>query len=341
MTILITGATGLVGRALTQSLLAQGTQVRVITRRPHRVLEAFSAYSSQVLAFEWHPRTEPFPPEALEGVERVVHLMGEPIYGPANREQRQRVIASRRRATKRIAETLGRQKIHLILASSASVYGFGAGPPVGESSAVRPPKDKLALALLGCEEEAEEIAANGSTVTAVRFGMVIAPGGFPEQLRRLHASGFTWRSPHQDAVIPAVDIADVIAVLGWLVRARRVAGPLHVVAPEPLRSADLKALLEEAVPRRLRVALPRLALRRSIGALADVVHSRQQVVPQRLLEYGYQFERPNPLDSLHAVLAGRDMPPVEPSEPPTALHQAHHAQGRSLIGSVLQRAERA
>ena len=90
MTILITGATGLIGRPLTRALVDQGQQVRVVTRRPHRVLEAFSAYSSRVLAFEWHPRTEPFPPEALQGVERIVHLMGEPIYGPATREARQR-----------------------------------------------------------------------------------------------------------------------------------------------------------------------------------------------------------------------------------------------------------
>src|SRR5262249_59571357 len=112
MTILITGATGLIGRALTLSLLAQGTQVRVITRRPHRVLEAFSAYSNHVLAFEWHPRTEPFPPEALEGVERIIHLMGEPIYdAPDTREQRMRIAASRRRPTQLLAEALCRQQV--------------------------------------------------------------------------------------------------------------------------------------------------------------------------------------------------------------------------------------
>jgi uncharacterized protein (TIGR01777 family) len=334
MTILITGATGLIGRALTQALLSQpAQQVRVITRRPHRVLEAFEAYSSRILAFEWHPRTEPFPPEALDGVERIVHLMGEPIYGPATREHRRRMAASRRGATKRLAEALGRQKVHLILASSAAVYGFGAGPPVGESSALRAPKDKLALALLGCEEEAEQIAANGSTVTSVRLGMVIAPGGgFLEPLRKLHASGFTWRTPHQDAVIPAIDIDDAVGVLVSLVRSRRAGGPVHAVAPEPLRSADLKALLEEATPRRLRVALPRLALRRAIGTLADVVHSRQQIVPQRLLEAGFQFERPNPLDSVHAVLAEREAPSAEPQP---------QSRRRSLIAGMLQRAERA
>lgn len=327
MTILITGATGLIGRALTQSLLDQSADVRVITRRPHRVLEAFSAYSNRILAFEWHPRTEPFPPEALEGVERIIHLMGEPIYGPAKREQRHRIARSRRLATKRLAEALGRQKVHLIMASSASVYGFGAGPPVGESSALRPPRDKLALALLGCEEEAEQIAASGSTVTFVRLGLVIAPDAFPEPLRQLHASGFTWRTPHQDAVVPVIDIDDAVAVLAWLARARRVAGAIHAVAPEPLRSADLKSLLEEAAPRRLRVALPRVALRRAVGALADVVHNRQQIVPQRLLDAGFEFERPNPLDSVHAMLLDRE-DLAAPKSP-------------SLIAGVLQRAERA
>jgi NAD dependent epimerase/dehydratase family enzyme len=329
MTILITGATGLVGRALTQHLLDQGVQVRVITRRPHRVLEAFSAYSSRVMAFEWHPRTEPFPPEALAGVERVIHLMGEPLYGPGSRSARRRIVESRRIAASRLGEALGRQKVHLIAASSASVYGFGAGPPVTEASAVRRPRDKLALALLGAEEAVEQIGANGSTVTSVRLGMVIGPGGFLEALRRQHVAGFTWRAPLPDApnptIIPAIDLDDAVSVFAWLARARRVPGPVHAVAPEPLRSSDLKELLEEAAPRRLRLTLPRLALRRRIGFLADVVHSRQQIVPQRLLDAGFAFQRPNPLDSVHAVLA----------EHAAAARPA--AKRGSPLGTVLQR----
>jgi uncharacterized protein (TIGR01777 family) len=307
MTILITGATGLIGRALTRALLDQNQQVRIITRRPHRVLEAFSAYSSRILAFEWHPRTEPFPPEALEGVERIIHLMGEPIFGPAARAARQRIADSRRTVAKSLGEALGRQKVHLIAASSVAVYGFGSGAPVTEASAVRRPRDRLAQAVLAAEEAIEQIGTNGSTITTVRLGMVVGPGGFLEPLRRLHATGFTWRAPPPDApnptIIPAIDLNDVIALFAWLARARRVAGPVHAVAPEPLRSSDLKELLEEAVPRRLRMTLPRLALRRRIGFLADVVHSRQQIVPQRLLEAGFEFQRPNPLDSVHAMLA--------------------------------------
>jgi uncharacterized protein (TIGR01777 family) len=336
MTILITGATGLIGRPLTRALIDQGAQVRVVTRRPHRVLEAFEAISSRVMAFEWHPRTEPFPLEALQGVERIIHLMGEPIYGPATRAARQRIVESRRTAAKGLAEALGRQRVHLIVASSVAVYGFAPGKkdeqPLTESSAVRRPKDKLALALLAAEEAAEQIGANGSTVTSVRLGAVIGHGGFLEPLRRLHAAGFTWRASLPDApnpeIIPAIDVGDAVSLLAWLARARRVAGPVHAVAPEPLRSSDLKELLEEAVPRRLQVPLPRFALRGRIGILADVVHGRQHIVPQRLLEAGFEFERPNALDSLHAVLN-------EQAEAAAAARKA--AKRGSLLAGVLQR----
>src|SRR5262249_12073417 len=206
-------------------------------------------------------------------------------------------------ATKALGEALGRQRVHLIVASSVWVYGFGAGPTLSESSAVKRPRDKLALALLGGEEAAEQIGASGSTITSVRMGLVGGPGGFSEPRKQLHASGFTWRAPPQESpnptLIPAIDLNDAVSLLAWLARARRVAGPVHAVAPEPLSSRDLKELLEEAVPRRLRVSLPRLALRRRVGYLADALHNRQQIVPQRLLAAGFEFQRPNPLDSRH------------------------------------------
>jgi uncharacterized protein (TIGR01777 family) len=334
MTILITGATGLIGRPLTEALLEQGAQVRVITRRPHRVLEAFERYSSKVLAFEWHPRTEPFPPEALEGVERVIHLMGEPVYGPATRDARRRIVESRRIAATRLNAALGRQRVHLIVASSASVYGFGAGMEANEASELPRTRNKYALALRTAEETLAEIAANGSAVTMVRMGLVIAQGGFVEPLRQLHAAGFTWRATPPDApvpmVIPAIDLVDAVSLLAWLARARRVSGPINAVAPEPLRSHDLKEILEDAVPRRLRVTLPHLALRHYIGSLADVVHSRQQVVPQRLLqEAGFVFERPHPNDSVAALLA--EQAPAAPEEP------AARPKRGSLLAGVLQK----
>ena len=120
------------------------------------------------------------------------------------------------------------------MASSASVYGFGAGPELSELSELPRSKSKFVRALRAAEQAAEQIGANGSTVTTVRLGLVIAPGGFIEPLRQLHAAGLTWRAPHPDApsqtLIPAIDLADAVSLLAWLARARRVAGPVNAAA---------------------------------------------------------------------------------------------------------------
>ncbi len=301
MTILITGATGLIGRALTQSLVDHGIRPRVVTRRPHRALEMFD---SRVTAFEWHPRTEPLPADALDGVERIIHLMGEPLYGPLTREKRARVAASRRIGADRIVDALGgRSRVHLIAASSVSVYGYGDGPALTETTAVQPPRNKLALALIACEEAAEPLRASGAVVTQVRLGPVIAPGTFPEQLKALFDRRMAWRNAHPEAAIPAIDHVDAVALLTWLALSRPMPGAIHAVAPEPLYSADLEKLLAQVSPRRGRTGLPRWMLRRKIGVLADFVHSRRRVVPRRALDAGFSFSRPDPLESVRSVLA--------------------------------------
>lgn len=323
MTVLITGATGLIGRSLTQSLVDSGLQTRVVTRRPHRALEVFD---SRVTAFEWHPRTEPLPPPALDGVERVIHLMGEPLYGPLTRAKRAQIIASRRVGTKRLIEALGRKRVHLIVASSAAVYGFGEGQPLTETTAVKRPKNKLALALLGCEEAADHLRENGSVVTLVRLGAVIAPSAFPETLQTLYEQRIAWRTAHPDAAIPAIDHADAVALLAWLAQSRPMPGAIHAVAPEPLLSADLAQLLAQASPRRGRTGLPRWLLRQQIGVLADLLYSRQPIVPRRALDAGFAFMHPNPLEGVRAALAAR--PPAEKADWRAVLRNAVPAARR-------------
>ena len=323
MTILITGGTGLLGRAVVQSLVDQGVRPRVVTRRPHRALEYFD---HRVTAFEWHPRTEPLPAPALEGVERIIHLMGEPLAGPLSRTKRDRIAASRRGGTRHIAEAL-RHPVHLILASSTAVYGYGEGPALTEASTVQPPKNKLALALLACEEEALQLRDRGSTVTVVRLGHIIAPGGFTAPLMRLHRRGITWRDTHPDAAIPAIDHADAVALIGWIAQSRPLAGPIHAVAPSPLRSAELKKLLLEASARRTLASLPRWALRSRLGLLADAICSRQQITPQRALDAGFVFSRPDPLESVRALLGEAGTAGARPA-------------GRSaLLASVLRKSK--
>lgn len=319
MRILITGATGLIGRTLTQSLLDQGLRPRVVTRRPHRALEFFD---NRVLAYEWHPRTEPLPRAALDGVERVIHLMGEPLRGPMTRAKRALIVASRRNGTQRLAEALGGHQAHVIVASSVAVYGFAEGPPLTESMPVQKPRSRLAQALLACEEAAEQLQQSGSTVTLVRFGPVIGPGGLPESLAQVMGRRFAWGDSHADAAVPAIDHVDAASLLSWLTLTRPMPGAVHGVAPQPLRSADLKQLLIQAVPA-TRLNLPRAMLRRRVGMLADFLYSRQPILPQRAIDGGFKFAHPDPLESVRAMLVDQ---PVEPVK-----------RRGSLLGAVLQR----
>jgi uncharacterized protein len=322
MTILITGATGLIGRVLTQTLLDNGARVRILTRRPHRALELFD---DRVNAYEWHPRSEPLPAGALDGVERIVHLLGEPLLGRPTPAKRERIVASRRIATGRLLEALDRRRVHLILASSVAVYGFGAGPPIGEQSAVEPPRAGLPLELRGCEEAAEAARGNGSLVTLVRLGLVMAPGAFPAMLVRLMESGIAWRDQHADAVVPAIDLTDAAALFAWLAFDKPIDGAVNAVAPQPLRSADLEALVLHVVRRKPVIRLPRWILRRHIGALADLLHSRRQIVPQRAIDARFAFARPDPMESAKHVLIPQQPPPK--GAPPR----------KSLLRTVLQR----
>jgi NAD dependent epimerase/dehydratase family enzyme len=300
MTILVTGGTGPIGRAVIQLLLDKGVRLRVVSRRPHRALEYFD---DRVTAFEWHPRTQGLPALAADGVERIIHLMGEPLLGPIPRARRARIQSSRSDGTQLIAEALDRP-IHLIVASSALVYGLSAGPPVTESSAVRPPKDKLARALIACEEATEVVRASGSVVTQVRLGHVIgeAEGGLVDALMRLHRRGITWRDAPADAAVPAIDAVDAAALISHLALSRPISGPVHAVAPTPLASIDLKRELQKGSGRKRFAALPRLALKPHLGALADSLYHRQQIVPQRALDAGFAFRHPDPIDSIRAAL---------------------------------------
>lgn len=300
MTVLVTGGTGPIGRAVIELLLDRGVRPRVVTRRPHRALEYFD---SRVTAFEWHPRTEPLPAPAIDSVERIIHLMGAPLTGPISRTRRAHIQSSRTGGTAHIAAALTRP-VHLIVASSALVYGLGTGPPVSETSSIRPPKDRLARTLIACEEATEAVRISGSVVTHVRLGHLIGEGegGLVAVLRRLHRRGITWRDASPDAVVPVIDAEDAAALIAHLALSPPISGPVHAVAPTPLASAALKQEFQKASGRKRLAALPRLALKPHLGALADSLYNRQQIVPQRALDSGFTFRHPDPIESVRATL---------------------------------------
>ena len=288
MTVLVTGATGPVGRLLVMRLQAEGRSVRVLTRRPFRA----SALFSSVEAVEWHPNVEAPPASVFEGVNAVIHLLGAPVAARPYPGATDRFAASRTAATARLAEGLAGRSWRLVLASVAPSSADAAGVLTEASPAPAKPSEAWS-AVLAAEAAGQAARTAGASVAIVRLGCILSDEGIVARLAADAAQGFV-ASLH-GARIPAIDPEDAAGLLAGLVDRADIEGVLHGVAPEPLPGEALTALLAALSPLPLPIPLGARALARRHGMAAPMLLGRARVVPQRLVEIGAAFMHPSPL----------------------------------------------
>jgi uncharacterized protein (TIGR01777 family) len=276
--ILLTGATGLIGRSLTKELKARGDEVVAVSRRPERG------------AIEWSNV-----PSAVRRADVVIHLAGEPIVsGRWTAERLERIRSSRVDTTSAIASAIAhapRRPRVFVCASAVGFYGmFGAdAPTVTEDTG--PGDDLLAKLCVDWERAAEPAVHAGVRVVHSRFGVVLgASGGAIAQMAPAFrwfvggavGSGEQWVSwVHERDVVRAL----LFAVDGTL------AGPMNVTAPEPVTMNGFAAALARALDRPSAFRVPAFALRAAFGEeMANVLLTGQRAVPRKLQGAGFTFE---------------------------------------------------
>jgi uncharacterized protein (TIGR01777 family) len=284
--IVVTGATGLLGRRLVEALPGP---VRIVTRDPAR---AAGRFDRDVTCFAWDG-VEP-PEKALRGAAGVVHLAGESVFGgrPGARH-RERVRRSRLASTEALVATLGRIESAerpgvLVVASAVGYYGEGGETVLDEDAPAG--SGFLARLCVDWEEAARRGQRFDVRVVSVRFGLALArEGGALALMLRAFRMGLGGRFGSGSQWVPWVHADDAVGLLRLALTHAALVGPVNAVAPQPVRNRDLTRALASAVSRPAFVAVPGLALRVLLGELAGEFLDSRRVAPRRAQELGYAF----------------------------------------------------
>lgn len=294
-TIVVSGATGMIGQALVGRLRANGHTVRRLVRS--------SAEAGDV---SWDPARGILPASAIEGAYAVVHLAGAPIAERWTAKQKVAIRESRVLGTALIAGAIAAaaSKPAVMLSGSAiGYYGDRGDEPVDETST--PGSDFLARVVQDWESAAAPAAVAGTRLVLPRTGIVLSPrGGALERLLvpfRLGVGGpigggAQWMS--------WISLEDHLRAIEFALFGERLAGAVNLVAPNPVTNATFASTLGRVLNRPALVPVPGFALELLYGEMARAtILSGQRVRPAALSDAGFEFRFPTLEQALRHELA--------------------------------------
>jgi uncharacterized protein (TIGR01777 family) len=304
MKIIVTGSTGLVGSALVRSLLAEGHEV---TRMVRGDAQTFRAPGTS--AVRWDPEKGTVDGSELEGHDAAVHLAGEPVAGGRwSDEKKRRILDSRVRSTKLLAETLAglREKPEVLVSASAiGFYGSRGDEVLHEESASG--EDFLSEVCREWEKAALPASHAGIRVVHLRIGIVLSPeGGALAQMLTPFKLGIGGRIGSGKQYMSWIALDDVVGIIRHALLNEQVRGPVNTVAPQPATNEEFTKALGRVLNRPTVLPMPAFALRLALGKeMADaILLGGARVEPARLKATGYRFAYPELEGALRHVLKG-------------------------------------
>ncbi len=286
--VLVSGATGLVGRRLVAALLRDGVAVRALSRNPAR-----SGFDARVDSRAWNGRDAPI--EAIAGTGAVVHLAGEPVFGgPPSAARRRRIRASRIDSTRSIVSRLhalprAERPAVLVCASAVGYYGSRGEAVLDESA--EPGSGFLAEVCVAWEAAAATAADCGVRNVSLRIGIVLArEGGALPAMALPFRFGLGGRMGDGRQWIPWIHVDDLVRLVQACLANDACRGPFNAVAPEPVTNAQLTRTLARRLHRPALLPVPAFALRLALGDLAVELLGSRRAVPRRALDAGFAFD---------------------------------------------------
>ncbi len=288
MRVIITGGSGLIGRALTRSLTNDRHEVIILSRNPARV----KAVPDGVQVVGWDGRTANGWGHLVETADAVVNLAGENIAaGRWTDERKRRIRDSRVQAGQAVTQAIqsaSRKPAVLVQASAVGYYGPHGDEPVPEDTP--PADDFLGRVCVEWESSTAPVEAAGVRRVVIRTGVVLSQedGALPRMLLpfKLFAGG-PIGSGRQG--FPWIHIHDETAAIRFLIDHPSASGPFNLAAPNPVSNAEFSRALGRVLKRPAFMPTPGFALKLMFGEMASILLTGQYAVPRRLLELGFAF----------------------------------------------------
>jgi len=282
LTIAVSGASGLVGSALTAMLTTGGHTVTPLVRTG-------PAGEGEIL---WDPRSGVVETEKFEDVDAVIHLAGENVFGLWTEQKKARILDSRATGTRLLADALAdcnNPPDTFISASAVGYYGDHGTAPITEASEPRQ-RGFLTDVCDAWEAAADPAREAGIRVVHPRIGVVLTPvGGALQLMLPAFQLGLGGRVGAPDQFFPWITIDDVIGSLYHMLWTD-LEGPVNVTAPDPARMDEYTWTLADVVHRPALLNPPVPMVRALGGEMAEeMLLKSARVLPEKLIDSGYDF----------------------------------------------------
>ncbi len=279
--ILISGASGLIGTAFTQSLQHSGAQALQLVRGP--------AHSSEQVG--WDSKGE-LSPASVSGFEAVIHLAGESVIGRWTPAKKRAIRESRVEGTRKLASALAQAAVKpkvFVCASAIGFYGDRADEILTEQSASG--RGFLPEVCREWEAASALCAAAGIRRVNLRFGLVLSrEGGALAKMLAVFKLGLGGRLGSGKQWWSWIHIDDVVGAIHHALQTPELSGPVNVVSPNPLRNEDFTRLLASVLGRPAFFTVPAFAMKLALGQAAqELMLASQRVLPEKLKATHYSF----------------------------------------------------
>lgn len=302
--VVVTGATGQVGRPLVRRLSDEGRSIIVLTRRPAEAAQLVPEAEAYLLFDPAEPGTWA---HAVDGADAVIVLGGAPFFRKwSSREEFDRVatggrVLANQAIVKAIEQARQRPGV-LVTASAVGYYGFtDSDDAVTEDTPQG--NDRWATGTASYEHEALRAAELGVRTVCVRTGIVLSPDqGMAAQMAPQFRHGFGAIVLPGSQWLPWIHIDDEVELFDLALRDQRIQGPLNASAPNPARYRDYAHAMGHVLHRPVWLRLPGAVMRLALGDVVDSVLHNRRMLPRKALDLGHQFRFPDLEPALRHLL---------------------------------------